>query len=186
MRDSTDSVHDSSLAPPRRISLVVRLRFVATTLVLIAMIYVIPIANGFRGLSRPMPLLVACGGALLASMSLVTDFHKLRKGRAIVAGDELITATIGENDENAGVAARAALRIGAWLLAYVAMVAVVGVLVASIAFVVVFGRVVATWSWRQAAVSGVAMGVSLVVMREALGLRWPRSVLDWLGWLPYP
>jgi hypothetical protein len=162
---------------------VIALRMGLTLTVLLIMAWAIPVSNDFRGLARPMPLLVACAGVAFATLSLLLDGWKLTRRRQVIAGDELVTATLHEGEHGVTDTLKRVGAVIAWFLGFLALIAAIGVFAGSILWVAAFGFYFADWSVLRSVVSGVSAGAGLLILRTLLDLQWPAAIWDLGGLL---
>lgn len=140
-------------------------------------------AMGFPELAGYFPLAVGVGGGGLAVGSLLFDLARWRKVGSAVGEDVGATAAVAEADD-AGSAGRTFLRalyyLG-WTIGYIALIWVVGVLVATPLFLALFLSIEAKVRWRWIILSSAIMVGFLHQVAEILSLYWPESLLGWFA-----
>lgn len=133
----------------------------------------------FPELGRYFPLAVGVGGAVLAVGSLLFDAVRWRKVGSAVGRDAGATASLGEADdvsEATQVFVRTLYYL-AWMLGFIALIWLAGILLATPLFLVAFLSIEAGVRWRWILVSSGFMVVFLYQVAEIMTLYWPRNLL---------
>ena len=151
----------------------------------------------FARLARYMPAAMSGIGVVIGVLTVTTDLLNWRRQGVAAAGDVPETAALhgaeqreiaireGELDPEAEgtpedprrIAQRSVMMFG-WVAGYVLAIWVLGILVASALFLLVFLLVVARSGWVLPVVGTVLMLLGMVVLSEALNLHWPPYLLQ--------
>lgn len=157
-------------------------------------------------IARNLPIFVTTTGLLLAVTSISVDVITFRRTGSVAFGGhfDLMPSTIGENaasalvdqegesetlrhdsllpaeDEESARADPAVLKrsliLFAWILAYIVAIAVFGLILASIAFLLLFLRTQARLSPLRNVILVVAVTAFLFLTQNLLNLEWPDSI----------
>jgi Tripartite tricarboxylate transporter TctB family len=187
-RDESLSVEGYDLIPPPdRQHLITRLAFEAVIfVVLAAAVYG---AADFLDRARWFPQYMAIGGLLLVTTQIILDvvaLQRMRRSEGSVTSGPAPAESLGGGDVTAdgpasdlrhGVALNPTIRVAAWLAGYVALVAIVGLPVASPVFVHAYSHFEARMNWRHTAAIVVFTIVVIWFFVSEGHLRLPPSLL---------
>lgn len=138
-------------------------------------------ALDFRDRARYMPLYGSVFAAVLATGNLVVDVLRWRRLGTAVAGDALPTAAVTEDDTDEGGTAGQALAGAAyylgWVVGYIALIWVAGLIPATVVFLAGFLTFVARARWVLVVVGTATTVVALIAISEVMNLYWPSSLL---------
>lgn len=174
-----------------------RIRFAFSFLLLLLFIYTAYESLDFRPLARYLPLGASVVAATMMLFSILVDVATFRRTGRVAVGDVSDTSSVAiaadqevaaEEGESAPTEFRgprtqseAILRsfgVMGWVFAYVAGIAVVGLMVATPIYLFTYLRREAKASWKLTIIGNAAILLLLTVMREALNLRWPPYLLQ--------
>lgn len=171
-----------------------RARIVFDVLMLLLFGYVAYDSLDFQPTARHFPLYISLAAVVLGAVNLVVNVAKLRSQGSVVAGDELDTATLREDTSDGSDAdaptlppsetLKRALRYWTWLVAFVVLIAVLGIVGAVLVFLPAFLAVEARMRWPGIVVSvAITLGL-LTAFGNLMNLRWPESLLELEAYLP--
>lgn len=155
-----------------------RMRTAVIALLLLLMLAMAWHAGGFRAGADLFPRIMGTVGVLLCVIELLRQ--AVVRWRPAADGS-LSTADLSlDPEDHTWAGYRRSLVLFGWLLGYYALIAVLGMPVATLVFVpaLLVGRFQARWSVSM----GLAVGLVLlmVLLNRSLQLRWPS------GWMPWP
>ena len=140
--------------------------------VVVAMgLFAVSTAAGFPGVGRFFPLSIAILMTVLAAIQLVVHLFAYRAARRQPAGAE------ASGDDEIPTAGRLLVVVG-WLSLYVALIALIGMLPASLAFVFLALRREARLHVAWAALGASLMTALLYALTHIMGVRSPPSLFD--------
>lgn len=151
----------------------VTFRLVLTSSLLAAFGYAVYSALGFTARARYFPLAIAVFGVLAGLAAVISTLVAPEK--AIESGRKV--QDIGALDEESGPQPRAELPYLLWIAAYVLIVWVAGVVIASNLFVIAFLLRVGRWPIWRALVAAALLTGTLYGVTIGLNLRWPVGLL---------
>lgn len=137
-------------------------------------------AWGFQPRARTFPLVIASIGAILAGTVLAVDVLKTNRGREGRHDGNPRAETNDAGLENSQEGARVAVRrryYPLWLLAYGALIALIGMRPATALFLLTFLGIESRWRWLYAVGGATAACLLLTALGFFLNAEWPTSVL---------
>lgn len=151
--------------------------------VLCLFIYSAVEALSFSRLARYMPLYVSIGGIIASFGLLCIDLLRVRASDGLgvrwSAGIEdyepVDSVSLEVENEKLKITSYYLL----WIIGYLALVAVVGLPVASVLFLVVFLRIDAQLSMLAILLSVIGLIVTLQMLAHFVDLRWPSNLMGW-------
>lgn len=164
---------------------VVRLRQIFTTALLLLFTYGFLEARGYSPDAGRLPMVVSTAGALFALIMLLGDLRLsagLRRGATATqihsptegALSDVVPEDVQPEKEALGLACIAAgMRWFAWIAVLTALVALFGMLLASLVFVAAFLKIEAKASWRAIAISMIGIVVVLGFGSYLVGMNLP-------------
>lgn len=173
-----------------------RIRFAFSFLLLLLFIYTGYESIDFRPLARYLPFGASVVAATMMAFSILIDVSTFRRTGRVAFGDVADTAAIAVAVEQEDAAAEgeaskefrgprtqaeAILRsfgVLGWVFAYVAGIAIVGLMVATPIYLFAYLLREARTSLRFAIIGNTLVLLLLTTMREALNLRWPPYLLQ--------
>ena len=180
-----------------------RLRFGFNIFVVLFFAFTAYDALDFRTLARYLPLTVSVLGLIMASLALAIDWWNYRSHGAISYGDASETAAMSgysaeptettqpADDSDGAVAPAAAVeddqhpskvlqRAGVfalWILGYVALIGIIGLIAATAVFLGVYLYFVARTGWMLPVIGIVVVLGGMYILKEALNLEWPEYLI---------
>lgn len=127
------------------------------------------------------PLAVTAAGFLLAFVTFFSDFRRWRREGDAIGDDASSTASTAVYDISSGgpgyAFARAA-RYGAWMLVYMAMMRLIGLVAAAGVFVTAFLLIEAKVRLRWVWIGPLATIALLLTLSNAVNLFWPQATFQ--------
>ena len=157
-----------------------RVRVAFDLLVLAFFAYIFYASLDFRSLAGYFPGTVAALAMVLGVMNLIVDLVRMRRTGTVVEQDEDSTATVRESDDPAErrrLTLRT-VRVLAWVFGFVAIIWVVGMVVAVPVFLLAFFLLDERTSIRFAVIAAVVSTGALILATDVMGLRWPESLIS--------
>ncbi len=121
-------------------------------------------STGFHRLAMYFPFAVALGGAVLSAIYLITLALEERQSR------------LPENKEGLAEMRRALVYLG-WFLGYILLIAIAGLVVASVVFLAAFLYREARMRWWGVLISVAGTLLVLFTISGVMRLYWPRNLL---------
>jgi hypothetical protein len=156
---------------------VLRLSFSALWMVVFA--YAAYASLSFPSISGMYPRVAACGGLILASVTLLMDLVKWRRGHDVVASDSSNSSTAAlaaESDGSVGRAFLRAARYGLWLLALMLLFWLIGAVAAAGIFLFAFLKIESNARWPLLVAGPIVTMVLLLLLSHQINLIWPDSL----------
>lgn len=127
----------------------------------------------FDELARMFPLSISIGAVLLALVNFSADFLRWRRMGSAVSDDVAETAVLTDDREGIARGLANALRYLSWFVGYVALIWLVGLLVATVVFLGAFLVVEARARLWLIMVGPVVAVIGLVALTTAMNLELP-------------
>jgi hypothetical protein len=159
------------------------LRFAFTTLLVVTFAWVILEARGFPTQAAIFPLTVGSAGLALAVMTVVIDFRRYRLEGSAVGGDAPSTASTAAYEPGSpiGYVFGRAGKYLLWMIGYLALMFIIGLVAAAAVFVTAFLFFEAKVKLRYLWLAPVAVVGLLLTLANAVNLFWPRSLFTIIG-----
>jgi hypothetical protein len=163
----------------RRLSLTDRVRFGVDVGALLLLSGAAVGALEFRRLARYFPFWVSVFFAILALANVVHDVRSAKSGTGIIKGDAIDSASMSTYDGASPIEAlKATTLYMGWVVGYVALIYVIGMPIATVIFLTLWLRRIAEAQWVHIVISVAVMLGMLFGVTEALGFRWPHSLIE--------
>ena len=136
-------------------------------------------ARNFPALSGLFPTVISAAGIALALFTLGVDLARWRREGGAVGADAPATASTAQLEPGAGVGyafARAG-RYGLWLVLYLFLIWLIGLVPASAVFVALFLLIEARVRLRFLLLGSGVTVAGLLTLANAVNLFWPRSLI---------
>ena len=160
--------------------LLVKARIGFDSMALLLFLWMAYEARDFARLARVFPLTISLIAVVLGSVNLGMSIWRYRTEGVLIGTDAPKTAVAqgGEGDDALVVSGvlRALYYLG-WTLGYALLIWLIGLVVATLVFVVVFLLVEAKASWVLISVGGTATVGVLLLISEVMDLAWPDSLI---------
>jgi hypothetical protein len=155
------------------------LRFAFSLIWILVFSYAVWEARNFPALSGLFPTVISLAGIVLALFTLVIDVRRWRREGGAVGADAPATASTAQLEPGAsiGYAFARAGRYGLWLLSYLFLIWLIGLVPASAVFVALFLLVEARVRVRYLVVGSGVTVAGLLTLANAVNLFWPRSLI---------
>lgn len=137
------------------------------------------IATGFSPLARTFPLTVSVAGVVLAAARLASQMWKYARSSVAVADHGQTDAASTEENASEGTTKRV-VRFFGWILGYLLLIKVAGLLIATAIFITAFSRIEARMRWIHIAIVALAALAGLYLLGSLLGIVWPQGMVDLL------
>lgn len=156
-----------------------RFRLAFDVLVLVFFAYIFWASTEFRSLAGYFPGTVSGTALALGLVNLGVDIVRFRRMGTAIGDQGFATAIV---DEQHGQQSREALqrmaRYVAWIIGFVVLIGVIGMVPATLVFLLGFFWFDARTS-KRFAILGAVIGTALLMLgTEVLSLRWPPSLLQ--------
>ena len=187
MPDAELTRRDAASATPS----VVRLRQLMSVALLAVFVYGFIEGRTYQPDAGRLPVVVCAVGAVFALLMLLSDFRRARRSPVVsdvepVSGGpnahealgEILRDGIHSGDEALGLASiPAGMLWFAWIGLFIVLIAISGMLAASLIFVTAFLFLEATASWRATALSMVGLVLAVGFGSYAIGMNLPEGLL---------
>jgi beta-lactamase regulating signal transducer with metallopeptidase domain len=160
---------------------VTRLRFGFDVLIIALFGATAYMSLDFRELAQYMPLYISLLALILAFTNLIVDLVRWRATGTAVGSDTIATAALREDDPEEAGEVRATfarvVRYLGWVLGYVLLIWVIGLVPATAVFLVAFLVIEARMRLVLIAIGTVLTLAALMGISELMNLFWPPSLL---------
>lgn len=166
-------------------SLLAKSRIVFDSLALLLFVWMAYEAWDFARLARVFPLAISLIAATLGLLNLGISIWRWRTGKRLVGDEAPKTAVAkgGEEDDRAVVhgVLRALYYLG-WTLGYVGLIGAIGLVAATLVFVLAFLAIEARAGWLLTALGSAVTVGALLLISDVMDLRWPESLVTLGPW----
>lgn len=159
--------------------LLIRLRLGLTIAVAVLFAAMAWEATEFQTLARYFPQAITVAGGVFAVLSALFDVARIlsphRRASDDSGGSDALAMDVEETGDNASFQRNVlrALYYLAWFIGYGVLISLVGILIASAIFLVLFLKIEAHAKWRLVLICTASMVVLLYLTASVLSLHWP-------------